>query len=139
MKETETLLAHPRLYIGRPELERLRRVPRISFLRAAGEEVAGQAEDYCKSPVFDYPREVHNAHLVRARIMQGRVVTLLVRWLQTGDPRFRGAALEHVAEMGRWEYWSWITWRQKDPSPDAIFDLSYGENSATLAVAYSTK
>ncbi len=136
MNEAGTLLAHPRLYIGRPELQRLRRAPRISFLRAAREEVAGEAEDYCRSAVFDYPRETHNAHLVRARIMQGRVVTLLVRWLQTGDPRFREAALEHVAEMGRWEYWSWITWRQKDPSPDSIFDLSYGENSATLAIAY---
>ncbi len=38
--------------------------------------------------------------------------------------------------MGAWPYWSWITWREGNSRPDAIFDLSYGENSATLAIAY---
>jgi hypothetical protein len=68
--------------------------------------------------------------------MQTRIVTLLTQWKISGQERFRRAAIRHVREMARWKYWSWITWRRNDPRPDAIFDLSYGENSATLAIAY---
>ena len=136
MSASTKLSAHPRLYVGQDELERLKRRPRIPFLKAAVEEVVKEAEGYWSRTVFDYPRERHNAHLMRARIMQGRIVTLLVRWFQTGDARFRSAALAHVAEMARWKYWSWIAWRKKDSRPESIFDLSYGENSATLAIAY---
>ncbi len=136
MSTSTGLSPHPRLYVGQAELDRLKRTPRRSFLRAAAEDVAEEAEAYCRSTVFDYPHERHNAHLMRARMMQGRIVTLLVRWFQTGDARFREAAVAHVASMGRWEYWSWINWRKKDRRPESIFDLSYGENSATLAIAY---
>jgi len=136
MSGSRRIVRHPRLYVGRAELDRLKRTPRTSFLKAAAEDVARAAEVYCKSPVFDYARDRHNAHLGRARRMQTRVVTLLVRWLQTGESRLREAVLAHIAEMGRWKYWSWIAWRRKDPRPDSIFDLSYGENSATLALAY---
>ena len=87
-------------------------------------------------PPLRYARNKHNEHLVRAREVQGRVVTLLVRWKQTGRQKFRDATLNYIRQIGQWEYWSWVTWRQGDPSPDAIFDLSYGENSATLAIAY---
>ncbi|MCX7590691.1 MAG: heparinase II/III-family protein, partial [Kiritimatiellae bacterium] len=74
--------------------------------------------------------------LIRARRMQGRVLTLILRWYQTGDEQFRSAAVAHVREMAGWRYWSWITWRKGDARPDAIFDLSYGENCATLAMAW---
>ena len=136
MTAAATLAPHPRLYIGPRELARARSTPRLGFLKAAREEVARLAEEFAESAVFDYPRDVHNAHLIRARGMQNRVVTLLVRWAETGEERFRDAAVEHVREMGPWEYWSWILWRQGDRRPEAIFDLSYGENSATLALTY---
>ena len=79
---------------------------------------------------------MHNEHLIRAREVQNRVITLLARWVQTGDARFRDAVIAHVEMMDAWEYWSWITWRRDDPDPNAIFDLSYGENSVTIALAY---
>ena len=68
--------------------------------------------------------------------MQTRVVTLLVEWQRSGDRRFRDAALDHLLEMGRWDVWSWITWREGNYAADAIFDLSYGENCATVAIGY---
>ncbi|MGQ9661355.1 MAG: heparinase II/III domain-containing protein [Kiritimatiellia bacterium] len=89
-----------------------------------------------RSARVEFPLIRHNALLVRARLMQGRVLALHVRWHQTGDVRYGRAVLNHVREIGCWRYWSWITWRRRDPRPDAIFDLSYGENSATLAMAY---
>lgn len=134
--KTLELSSHPRLWFGRRELERLREAPSLPILVAAEGLVRQQAEQYVKSPVFDWPVNTHNAHLIRARTNQDRILTLLVRYAQTGNERFRRAVLEHVGEMGRWEYWSWIAWRQQDRRADAIFDLSYGENSATLALAY---
>ncbi len=130
------MTGHPRLYLSGTDIERLREPPESPLLQRAAESVESEAEGYQASPRYDYPTDRHNAHLVRARIMQKRVVTLLVRWLQTGDTRFGRAAMDHVRQMADWEYWSWITWRQDDPRPEAIFDLSYGENSATLALAY---
>ena len=125
----EELKEHPRLYAGSEELTRLQRTPRQNLLKKAAAEVAERAEEYCLSATFDYSRNTHNAHLIRARLLQTRVVTLLVRLAQTGEIRFRDAAVAHIRAMGDWEYWSWA-------DPLAIFDLSYGENSATLALAY---
>jgi len=63
-------------------------------------------------------------------------MVLLGRWLQTGGDCWRDAVVDHVAAMGRWEYWSWIAWRKGDKNPNSIFDLSYGENAYTLVLVY---
>lgn len=132
----KTLAPHPRLYIGAPELARLAGPDTDPRRVAAARAVRRLASEFAKSPEFDWERNTHNAHLLRARHMQTRIVTLLVEWQRTGAPRLRDAVVAHVRAMGNWEYWSWITWRQDNPEPNAIFDLSYGENSATLAIAY---
>ncbi len=136
MDDQLDLIPHPRLYIGPDDLARLCARPRLPYLVGAADQVARDAAEYVQLPPLEYRRDVHNAHLTRAREVQKRVVTLLARWKQTGDPAFREAAMAYVGQIGEWEYWSWITWRRGDPAPDAIFDLSYGENSATLAIAY---
>ncbi|MCG3148676.1 MAG: hypothetical protein PCFJNLEI_02121 [Verrucomicrobiae bacterium] len=127
---------HPRLYVTAKQLHRLRRPIGHALLQPAAQAVVTAADSYLGSADFDYPRDTHNAHLVRARLAQTRIVTLLVRYFQTGQRRYRAAALAHVDAIGDWEYWSWIMWRKKNPDPTAIFDLSYGENCATLAIAY---
>ncbi|KKL22869.1 hypothetical protein LCGC14_2431100, partial [marine sediment metagenome] len=136
MARKVNLRAHPRLYVGDEGFARLGRAPRIALLRRAAEEVAEGAERYLGGPRFDWDQTTHNPHVRRIRRLGTRVVVLLVRWRQTGDRRYRDAAIEHIAEMGRWKYWSWIAWRRKDPRPEAIFDLSCGEGSMTLALAY---
>ncbi|MDD4889956.1 MAG: heparinase II/III family protein [Phycisphaerae bacterium] len=136
MGSTQPLNPHPRLYIGTREIERLRQPADSPLLRRAGAAVKALADQAAPSPVFEWNRNTHNAHQIRARIMLVRVVALLTQWLRTGERRYRDAVIEHVAEMGRWEYWSWIAWRDDKADPNAIFDLSYGENSTTLAIAY---
>lgn len=111
-------------------------IPPAGLVSRAAAEVARRAEMYLVDSSYDELPASHNAHLLRARSMQARVLTLAAQWLQTRDPRFRNAVVAHVEAIDRWEYWSWITWRVGDSRPDAIFDLSYGENSATLAFAY---
>lgn len=130
------LKPHPRLYATRAQLGRAGQAPHLPVLRAAAEQVAQQADQYVGSPTFAYDEHTHNALLNRARRMQSRVVTLLVRWLQTQEPVYRNAVVAHIQELGRWPYWSWDCWRRRDRRFEAAFDLSYGENSATLAIAY---
>ena len=130
------LIPHPRLYVGADDIARLREEPKLPFLRKAAEEVTADAARFARMPPLTCPRGSHNEHLVRAREMQIRIVTLLARWGQTGQERFRRAVLGYVSEMGEWEHWSWGASLRGDRNFDCEFDLSYGENSATLAVAY---
>ena len=127
---------HPRLYTTRAELARLRESSDLPLLRSAAAALARQAEEYASSLALTYEPGVHNALLNRAREMQGRVVTLLVRWRQTGEARFRAAAMDHLRAMASWEHWSWDAWLYSDPVFDHWYDLSYGENALTLALAY---
>lgn len=133
---TMALRPHPRLYAGSEQIDRLRRPPPSPLLRQTRRTLLDTVDEYVASPVFEWKINTHNAHLLRARTMQTRVLTLLVAWRMTDDDRYRQAAVDHILEMGAWEYWSWITWRQNNADPLAIFDLSYGENSATLAIAW---
>ena len=130
------LQPHPRLYVGEEEFGRLQKPPRLPLLREAAAKVQRMAEEYLVGPPTPWDRTTHNPHLTRGRRLGNRVTTLLVRWRQTGDERYRAAALAYIVEMGAWKHWSWIAWRRKDPRPEAVFDLSHGENSSTLAFAY---
>jgi len=136
MSAPPKLAPHPRLYLGPEQLARLGRRPKLPYLQAAASHVARKARLYARLPPLQYRRGVHNEHLIRAREVQARVLTLLVRWHQTRRDGLRDAALRHIEQIGQWDCWSWITWRRGNHHPDAIFDLSYGENSATLAIAY---
>jgi hypothetical protein len=127
---------HPRLYMGPDVLARVRRRTKHGLLQTAAAQVERDAAHYAEMPPLTYPRNVHNEHLHRAREVQTRVMALLVRWAQTGEECCRRAVLDYVKLMNSWSCWSWITWRQNKYEPNAIFDLSYGENSVTLALAY---
>ncbi len=127
---------HPRLYLNAKRWKRVNEPEGIPLLLDAAKKVKKAAGRFLSSVTFPYNETGHNAHLIRARIMQGRVVTLLTCWKMTGQQKYREAALRHLLAMGHWKYWSWITWRQSNSDPKAIFDLSYGENSATLALGY---
>ena len=107
---------HPRLYLGPAELDRLRATPATPFLGFSARQVVADADDFAEMPPLTYARNVHNEHLIRAREVQNRVITLLARWIQTGDARFRDAVIAHVEMMDAWEYWSWITWRPRPVS-----------------------
>ncbi|MBA4388513.1 MAG: hypothetical protein C0404_11065 [Verrucomicrobia bacterium] len=127
---------HPRLYIGPGELLRLRRKTQPRWLAPATAWVEGNAAKWVSVPRLIYNTDTHNALLVRAREVQVRILTLLTRWYQTEDASYRDAAMAHVRMIGEWDCWSWVSMRHGKYNPDNYFDLSYGENSATLALAY---
>ena len=83
---------HPRLYIPAARIQRLARPFHLPLLRRLRRQIL-LAADACQSSVrFPYDQDTHNAHLVRARIMQGRVVNLLVAYFLTGRQAYRDAA-----------------------------------------------
>ena len=127
----------PKLYFTAETLARLTdSVADNPVLQPAYQRVCQQSEIWCQTETIDVNWSGHNSLLLRARENQRRVITLLVRWQQTRYPRFRDAVMRYIKKMGTWEYWSWIAMREGDSAPDAIFDLSYGENSATLGIAF---
>lgn len=130
------LLPHPRLLYGPESHDRVRLSRKLPFLKRAHRQLRRLSNRWVKVPPLTYPRDCHNEHLLRARELQTRVVTLLARWSQTGEDGFREAALVHLRLLDTWQHWSWLAWRQELNEPEAIYDLSYGENAATLAIAY---
>lgn len=132
----ENLSTHPRLYISTSEIQRLQKPASIPFLQRAEKEVEQIAELACNPETFTYPENTHNFHLLRARVAQKRIISLLVQWLKTNHSKYKNAVIDHIKAIKDWEYWSWIKWKSSNPAPDAIWDLSYGENSATIAIAW---
>lgn len=128
--------AHPRLYIGQKELQRLSSPEQSGWRKEAKRLLLAKGRYFIKQAELQHPKNCHNEHLVRARAMQTKITTLATCWILTNREIFRTAIIKAIAEMGQWKYWSWIAWRKGDSRPDAIFDLSYGENSATLAIAF---
>lgn len=130
---TGKVAPHPRLYLeGAP----VGASDGTELLQAALRDVEVRATKYLSEPVLTALPLTHNAHLMRARQMQNRVLSLIAQWFQTNENDYLSAAIANIEAIGEWEHWSWLAWRKDDPSPQATFDLSYGENSATLALAY---
>jgi hypothetical protein len=130
------LTPHPRLYVNAEDYKRLHNIAKPSMLKTAERQVEAAAMKFVRKPAIDVDETGHNWQLIRARHMQNRIVTLLVQYRRSGQRRYRETLMDDVRRMAEWEYWSWITWRQGNSDPNAIFDLSYGENSATLALAF---
>lgn len=132
------MTSHPRLFFSPDHLARLHEPAAIPVLREAQEQLEKLSGEYAGSRRLRYNPGLHNALLSRAREMQIRVVTLLVRWLQTGDERWRAAVMDHVRDIAGWEHWCWEA-EVQTPDPhraiNRLYDLSSGENSLTLALA----
>lgn len=133
----QNLSAHPRLYAGPGAFARLKSVVALPWFARYAQAVAKYADNALDISTFFIPGpNGHNWHLMRARHAQARLGSLAVQAHLTGDMKYVRAAMEHVKMIHEWEYWSWITWRKNNTDPNAIFDLSYGENCATLAMAH---
>lgn len=75
----------------------------------------------------------HNFHLIAAEEIQRRLLRAMAAWLATGDQAFRREVGRLLALITDADHWSWIAWRRGEKAWDALFDLSYGVHSATLA------
>jgi len=130
------LASPPRLFFTPNHYSRLNAVPGTPLMQQASDLVSRMANQFLNDSRIVLDEGSHNWHLLRARQMQVRLMTLLVEWKRTGQVRYFESILADLKRLVEWEYWSWITWRTGNPEPKAIFDLSYGENSATLALVF---
>ena len=127
---------HPRLYITGAHYARLGERSDHPIVKASAKRVWKMAQGFVADPSITVDETGHNYHLIRARRMQTRLLTMLTEYHRSSQRRYRDTILNDIRRIAEWEYWSWITWRKNDARPEAIFDLSYGENSTTLALAY---
>jgi len=131
---------HPRLFIDADAIARVNQPANTPILEHAQAQVEAIAEKCLESVVPEYDITGHNSNLIRGRIMQTKVYSLLVRYLQTKEERYRLQVLACIKEIDSWVHWSWFDWRA-DAHPDweepvVAFDLSFAENSMTIAIAY---
>ncbi len=133
---TIKLKPHPRLYLSNQHYDRLGEPTDSTVVKQSIRRVRRMARAFAADSEIEVNETGHNYHLIRARLMQTRVVTLLAGYRLTGKRAYRETILADIRTIANWEFWSWITWRKGDARPEAIFDLSYGENSTTLALAY---
>ena len=126
----------PRLCFTAGHYAALQQPAKSTFHQQLVAGVKQKADHYLREEEIDVDRTGHNWHLVRAFRMQIRLFTLLAQFKQNYDQKYFQAIWRDVERMANWEYWSWIAWRKGESAPDAIFDLSYGVNSLTLAFVY---
>ena len=125
-----------RLLVGPERWARLRNLPDVPSIRIAAAQLDALTERWATDFLLNVDETRHNWHLIRARDVQTRAISLAVQFGRTGDARFLRAVCEYIRQIAGWEYWSWILWRQSDTDQNDIFDLSYGENSFTLALIW---
>ncbi len=130
------LAPSPRLFLTSEHFAHLKTIPDTPLMQQASDLASEMADQFLLDPRIVVDESSHNWHLLRARQMQIRLLTLLVEWKRTGQARYFEGLLADLKRLVEWEYWSWIAWRRGNPDPQAIFDLSYGENSATLALVF---
>jgi hypothetical protein len=126
----------PRLCFTAEHYAALQQPAKSTFHKQLLAGVKQKADEYLRQEEIEVDQTGHNWHLVRGFRMQVRLFTLLAQLKQSQDEKYFQAIWRDVERMAHWEYWSWIAWRQGNSAPDAIYDLSYGVNSLTLAFVY---
>ncbi|MFO7945499.1 MAG: hypothetical protein R6V19_01605 [Armatimonadota bacterium] len=134
----EQLTAHPRLFAGSDDICNIdNRLQADSAIARGMHRAYRDNVETARSAVVEHKQSGHNWHLVRARHLQKRLLTVLVEYLRTGDSSdLRALALQYLRILQGWEYWSWIDWRSPHFEPQEVYDLSYGEIGMSVAVAY---
>lgn len=106
-----------------PALDRLASI----VCKAAKEDLQGP---------LNWDPALYNPLLIRARRQQKRLFNALVAWKLTGDRRFRDNAFSSLLDLDKWPQWCSAAFAPDNRDPNGFFDLSYGENSFTLAVGF---
>ena len=129
--------AHPRLVATPRQITRLKEPIRIEWLAGVDDWVRENAERWVELPPFtrlDKAEFGYCTYIGREHEM--RVTALSIRWMQTGDERYRAAVIEHVRFMEEADPWSEVHRGARPFDPMATVDLNHGERALTLGLAY---
>ncbi len=130
------LRPHPRLFTGPEAVARLKRSPTLEWLKGVDAWVREKADEWKEMPPFmEWNRCEFCFCINHGRELEVRILSLVVRWLQTGEAPYRDGVIKHVRWMLEHDPWSEAFVLGKPDIAD-VFDLNHGGRATTLAIAY---
>ena len=131
------LISHPRLFAGVEQIARLKSRPDLEWLQGIEDWVREHAEKWVDAPSFVDPDKSEFCYcIIPGKEHEMRVTSLAIRWLQTGEERYRRSVVEYVRWMNESDCWSEIFRGRRPDDPTRDYDLNHGVRALTLALAY---
>ncbi len=134
MTTTPTLKPSPRLYVAGEATATLNDRLHSPYLRSLAAQVLGNADWLVR--IRPLPEGFTPTYQPGTRAVDSYLGCLTCAWVLTGDPRYRKAALRHLAGLTAWNQ---ISCEANSGIPASVvmpFCLSYGELSATTGLMY---
>lgn len=128
------LKAHPRLWVPADSIANLKDNLHTPYLKSAAARVLADADWLVDAkPLAETEAPTHQKG---TRAIASHMQTLTAAYVLTREPKYRAAAMKHLANL--------LTWKQisceaniNTPADDPkFFCLSYGEHSADIALMY---
>ncbi len=124
----------PRLYVPASLVSGLKEKLHSAFLRATAQAVLRDANALARAPLIREGQE--KTYQAGTRAMDRRLQCLTAAWVLRREPRYRAAALRHLAGLADWNQISCEA-NALTPKHDILpFCLSYGELSATVGLMF---
>lgn len=130
------LRRHPRLFATPARLAGLQHPPKLAWLQGVDTWVRENAEHWLDLPPFtDLDKAEFGYCTYIGREHEMRVTALAIRWLQSGEERYRQGVIRYIRWMKERDPWSEV-FDAGPVNPTGTFDLNHGERALTLALAY---
>ncbi len=124
----------PRLYVPADVVENLPTKLHSPYLVEMAERVVAAADGVVR--VKPLAEGVSASWQHGTRQIDSQLGCLTTAWVLTRDPRYRRAALKHLAGLTQWNQISCEANSATPADADMMFCLSYGELSATVGLMY---
>lgn len=130
------LRSHPRLLVGPERIAGLKKPPTLEWLKGVDAWVREKADQWKDMPAFiEWNKGEFCFCINHGRELEVRILSLIVRWLQSGEALYRDGVIKHVRWMLEHDPWSEaFVWGKPDIAN--VFDLNHGGRATTLAIAY---
>jgi hypothetical protein len=137
MAQDLELRSHPRLFVGPEQIANVKNPPTLTWLQGVDRWTRKMADEWIDLPPYTEPN--YNEFQFRmgyGRQHQMRVFSLAVRWMQSGEERYREGVLNYIRQMDTWDAWSEAYHNNNVIEEGTVFDLNHGERATTMALAY---
>jgi hypothetical protein len=132
-----SLRSHPRLFVGPERIANLGKPITLEWLKGVDSWVRENADKWLELPPFtDLDKTEFGYCTYIGREHEMRVTALAIRWMQSGEDRYRQGVLDYIRWMKACDPWS----EEFDGGPvipaNTSVNLNHGERALTLALAY---
>jgi len=135
--KTLRLKDSPRLFVSEDTALHLKDKLHSPFLQSQAERVLEDADWLVRArPVAETEGGTHYPHQGRSRAVASHLQCLTAAWVLTGAPKYRKAALRHLANLMTWNHISCEARHNTPARVEMPYCLSYGEHAADIALMY---